>query len=127
MSKLVHTPRYQRRGGAVVYIAVARWRYGVKIGCSTVPVVRRVILEYEHKTRVRLVYATDPIMDAYKVERRSHQLLAASAKGGEWFSVDIPTAKSVVRRARRDVARGWVWPRMACHNARLGHKFPRQR
>jgi len=127
MKMLVHKPRYQRRGGAVVYIAVARWRYGVKIGFSTVPVVRRAILEYENRTPVRLVYATDPIMDAVRVERRSHQILAAAARGGEWFAVDIATAKAVVRRAQRDVANGWRWPRMLCHDVRLGNKFPTEK
>lgn len=124
MGRRVYVPKYQRCGGAVVYIAVARWRYGVKIGYSTVPVVRRGILEYECKTPVRLVYATDPIMEAVRVERRSHQLLASAARGGEWFAVDIATAKSVVRRARQDVARGWRWPRMVCHDVRLGSKKP---
>ena len=116
------TRRYHRCGGAHVYIAVARWRYGVKIGFSTRPVQRRVDLEQAHKARVNMVYATGLRMDAFKVERRAQQILGAKARGGEWFAVDIDTAKRVVRRAQRDVESGWSWPRMPCHDARLGSK-----
>lgn len=112
--------RYVRRGGGHVYVAVCDGMLCVKVGFTTEPEARVELLSYRMRADVEFFHLTDKLPDAFKVEKRAHQLLSHASLGGEWFNVSAWKAVDAVRRAEIDVASGWRWPRMACHDVRKG-------
>lgn len=105
----------------MVYVATSPNLDGVKVGWTTEPEVdrRRVKLEVQFRAPMRIEFVTRRFADAFRVERRAHQILARKAIGKEWFLVGVYDAIQAIEEATRDVADGWVWPRMACHDARM--------
>lgn len=112
--------RYVKRGGGHVYVAVCEGMLCVKIGFTTSPIVRAKTLSSCMRANVEFFFLTDKSPVAFKVERRAHQLLSDASLSGEWFNVSAWKAMEAVKRAEVDVADGWKWPRMACHDARRG-------
>lgn len=87
-----------------VYIASAG-RNRVKVGVSTNPARRVRSLSGASGYRLRLAEARDTD-DAEAVERLAHWLLRATRLHGEWFRVNVETAKAAVERAMAMVAAG---------------------
>lgn len=68
----------------------------LKIGMSDNPLKRMKQVQGGAGFPLNLVYESEPIINPATVERLIHKELKDYRKGGEWFELDIKTAKKVI-------------------------------
>jgi len=90
----------------------------IKLGHSKQPNVRRRQIELQLNTTLKVIHVTEIILNAERVERLAHRLLAVAKKRvgeqGEWFSASVDEAIASIEQAIR-IANGEldepVWPK----------------
>ena len=78
----------------------------LKIGISDDPVKRLRTLEGGAGFPLELIFESRAILNPVTVERLIHQELKDYRKGGEWFDIDVETAKEKVEKALSDSESG---------------------
>lgn len=68
----------------------------LKIGMSDNPLKRMKQVQSGAGFPLKLVYESEPVINPTTVERLIHKELLKYRKGGEWFELDVKTAKKII-------------------------------